>query len=107
MTASGELDPAFRSASRIRVAAYLSGCDEAEFQAVQTYCELTPSNLSKLVSAMEEIGYVSARKGYVGKTPRTWLALTALGRSALAAHLNTLKKIAESARIAGHTEGRR
>jgi DNA-binding MarR family transcriptional regulator len=92
-----ELDDAFRTTTRLRIAAFLSGCDEAEFRAVQDYCEVSPSNLSKNVAALEDLGYVSVRKGHVGKTPRTWLALTDAGRKALAGHLAFLQQIADAA----------
>ncbi|WP_326844512.1 transcriptional regulator (plasmid) [Streptomyces sp. NBC_01558] len=92
-----DLDDAFRTANRLRIAAFLSGCDEAEFRAVQDYCDLSPSNLSKNIAALEELDYVAVRKGHVGKTPRTWLALTDKGRKALAAHLAALQNIAATA----------
>lgn len=91
------LDEAFRSTTRLRIAAFLSGCEEAEFRAVQEYCGLSPSALSKNVSVLEDAAYVAVRKGYVGKTPRTWLALTQEGGQALAGHLAALQQIAESA----------
>ncbi|MEU7279185.1 transcriptional regulator [Streptomyces sp. NPDC045431] len=91
------LDELFRTATRLRIAAFLSGCDEAEFRAVQEYCDLSPSALSKNVSAFEEAGYLAVRKGHVGKTPRTWLALTDRGRSALAGHLAAMQSIADAA----------
>ncbi|MFE7271146.1 transcriptional regulator [Streptomyces sp. NPDC057623] len=91
------LDETFRTATRLRISAFLSGCDEAEFRAVQEYCDLSPSALSKNVSALEDAGYVTVRKGHVGKTPRTWLALTPAGREALAGHLAALQHIADTA----------
>jgi DNA-binding MarR family transcriptional regulator len=94
---TAELNDAFRTVTRIRIAGFLSGCDEAEFQSVQEYCDLSPSNLSKNVSVLEELAYAAVRKGYVGKTPRTWLALTDEGRSALVSHLAALQEIADSA----------
>ena len=94
---SGELDAAFRTTTRLRITAFLSGCDEAEFRAVQDHCGLTASNLSKNVGALEGLGYVAVRKGYVGKTPRTWLSLTAVGSKALASHLAALQEIADNA----------
>lgn len=99
---TAELDDAFRTTTRLRIAAFLSGCDEAEFRAVQDYCELSPSNLSKNVAALETCGYVAVRKGHVGKVPRTWLGLTPAGRRALAGHLTFLRQVAEAA--AGHQE---
>jgi DNA-binding MarR family transcriptional regulator len=87
----------FRTATRLRIAAFLSGCDEAEFRAVQEYCDLSQSSLSKNIAALEEATYVDVRKGHVGKTPRTWLALSPAGRQALAEHLAALQDIARTA----------
>lgn len=91
------LDDAFRATVRLKIAAFLSGCDEAEFRAVREYAELSPSALSKHAAALEELGYLAIRKGYAGKTPRTWLSLTPEGRRALAGHLAALRAIAETA----------
>jgi DNA-binding MarR family transcriptional regulator len=49
--------------------------------------------LSKQVSLLEEAGYVQVRKGYVGKRPRTWLALTPQGREAFQGHVAVLQEI--------------
>jgi DNA-binding MarR family transcriptional regulator len=92
-----QLDDAFHSAARLQVAAFLSGCDEAAFGTVQASCDLTKSTLSKSVRALEDAGYVGVRKGYHGRTPRTWLRLTARGRRALTAHLDALRFIADEA----------
>ncbi|WP_079161846.1 transcriptional regulator [Streptomyces fodineus] len=43
---------------------------------------------------MEADRYVKVRKGYIGRRPRTWLSLTALGRAALSAHLSALQDLA-------------
>ncbi len=93
---SGDIDDAFRTTHRLRLAAFLSGCDEAEFQAVQRHCGLSASHLSKLAADLHDQGYVAVRKGHVGKVPRTWLALTDDGRRALGDHLAALQEIASN-----------
>ncbi|HEX6685467.1 MAG TPA: transcriptional regulator [Candidatus Limnocylindrales bacterium] len=95
------LDDLFLTATRLRIVAFLSGCAEAEFRAVQDYCEMTPSALSKSVAVLESAGYVAVRKGHVGKTPRTWLSLTASGGRALTTHLAALQWIADTAKSHG------
>jgi hypothetical protein len=50
-----------------------------------------------LSETRKEAGYLAVRKGHVGKTPRTWLALTEQGRDALAAHLVALTAIVAAA----------
>ncbi|WP_329302944.1 transcriptional regulator [Streptomyces sp. NBC_00659] len=103
MTAAGPpgLDKEIHHPTRLTVAAFLSGCAEAEFSTVRDYCGVTDSVLSKTVAALEKAGYVSVRKGYFGKRPRTWVALTSTGRKALAAHLAALEALAGAARRAG------
>ncbi|WP_369175250.1 transcriptional regulator [Streptomyces sp. R28] len=81
--------------------AFLSGCAEAEFGAVRDYCQVSDASVSRITSALEVAGYVQARKGYIGKRPRTWLALTPAGREALSRHLAALQDLATSASQAG------
>ncbi|MEU9138758.1 transcriptional regulator [Streptomyces sp. NPDC048404] len=95
------LDKEIHHPTRLTVAAFLSSCAEAEFGMVRDYCGVTDSVLSKTVSALEKAGYVSVRKGYFGKRPRTWLAITLTGREALAGHLAALEALAAAARRAG------
>ncbi|WP_333777727.1 transcriptional regulator [Streptomyces sp. IBSBF 3136] len=94
------LDRELHHPTRLALAAYLSGCSEAEFAVLRDYCQVSDSTLSKTLSALERTGHVSIRKGYFGKRPRTWAALTLAGRRALASHLAALEGIASAARRA-------
>ncbi|MDY0816000.1 transcriptional regulator [Kitasatospora purpeofusca] len=101
------LDPLLQHPTRLTVVAFLGGCIEAEFSAVRDYCQVSDSVLSKAAGALEEAGYLSVKKGYVGKRPRTWLAATRAGRRALADHLGVLQRLAAAAEAAGReTESR-
>ncbi|GAA2409250.1 transcriptional regulator [Streptomyces pulveraceus] len=100
------IDPAINHPTRLTVVAFLSACDEAEFAAVRGGCQVSDSMLSKIASALEAIGYLDVRKGYVGKRPRTWLSLTPAGREALALHIAALQGIAATARRSGAEAGR-
>lgn len=95
------LDPQLNNPTRLTVLAFLSGCQEAEFGAVRDYAQVSDSVLSKTAAALEESGYVRVKKGYVGKRPRTWLAATKEGRTALTAHLTVLQQLAAAAEAAG------
>ncbi|GAA2082998.1 hypothetical protein GCM10009759_00720 [Kitasatospora saccharophila] len=90
-------DESIHHPTRLAVVGFLSGCAEAEFRAVREGCGLSESGLSKIASALEAVGHVGVRRGYVGKRPRTWLGLTAQGRAALAGHLAALQRIAAEA----------
>ena len=48
--------------------------------------EVSDSVLSKQATSLEAAGYVRARKGHVGKRPRTWLSMTPDGGRAFDRH---------------------
>jgi DNA-binding MarR family transcriptional regulator len=75
---------------RLSIVAALAKVDEAEFGVVRDIIEVSDPVLSKQVGVLENAGYVNAKKGYVGRRPRTWLSLTDEGRAALARHLTAL-----------------
>ena len=82
------LDSLISHPVRFSILATLAKVDEATFAAVRD------SLLSKQVSALEAANYLKVRKGYVGKWPRTWLALSTGGRDAYRQHLDALREIA-------------
>jgi hypothetical protein len=88
------LDPLLQRPVPFSICALLAAADEAEFAFVRDTVEVSDSVLSKQASTLEAAGYVAIRKGFVGKYPRTWLAMTAQGRAAFAAHLDALRDIA-------------
>jgi DNA-binding MarR family transcriptional regulator len=99
--AGSQLDPVLHNATRLTVLAYLSACKEAEFGVVREHCAVSDPTLSKAVGQLETAKYVKVKKGYVGKYPRTWLAATAAGRTALKAHLKALEDLVAGAQRAG------
>jgi DNA-binding MarR family transcriptional regulator len=89
------LDELIHAPVRLSIVAALAQVDEAEFARVRDAIEVSDSVLSKQATQLETAGYVKIRKGYVGKRPRTWLALTPTGRTAYTRHLEALRAIAE------------
>ena len=94
--ARGRLDELIHLPVRLSIVAALAATEEAEFQAVRDAVQISDSALSKQVATLESAGYVTVRKGYVGKRPRTWLSLSPAGRQALHDHLAALRGIAGS-----------
>jgi DNA-binding MarR family transcriptional regulator len=91
------LDDTIHAPVRFSIVATLAGLDRAEFAFVRDTVEISDSVLSKQVSVLEQAGYVLVKKGYVGKRPRTWLALSPAGREAYRSHLAALTEIAGGA----------
>jgi DNA-binding MarR family transcriptional regulator len=88
---------AFNALPRLKVAAFLSGCEEAEFKVVAQACGIPDAALSKAATILAEAGFLRIRKGHVGRRPKTWLALTAAGRRAYAAHMKVMRDLSELA----------
>ena len=82
---------------RLQICAILSSADEAEFALVREETGVSESVLSKQVKLLEEAGYVAVRKATLASRQRTWLALTRAGRTAFAAHMQALTRLAQTA----------
>jgi len=92
------LDDTLSSAVRLRICAYLSGCDGADFKAVQQFCDVSQPNLSKNLTVLAERDYVEIRKVASGRYTKTRLRLTATGQGALQSHVAALQDIVTTAR---------
>ncbi|WP_017591878.1 winged helix-turn-helix domain-containing protein [Nocardiopsis potens] len=89
------LDDVIHAPVRFSIVAALASAREADFRFVRDTVEVSDSALSKQVSTLEKAGYVKVRKSSVGRRPRTFLALTAEGRTAFERHVAALRDIAE------------
>ncbi|HWQ87042.1 transcriptional regulator [Brevundimonas sp.] len=92
-----QFDPVIHAPGRLQICAILSAADEAEFATVREAIAVSDSVLSKHLKQLEEAGYVRLRKQAHAGRQRTWLSFTPAGRSAFAAH------VAELTRLAGMT----
>ena len=79
-----DIDRLVHEPARLAIMAHLSVLEYADFVYVMNETGLTRGNLSSHMSKLEEAGYITVEKTFVGKTPRTVLSLTADGRKALA-----------------------
>lgn len=89
------LDELIHAPARLSIMAALAAADELHFGYLRDSIEVSDSLLSKHLSTLESAGYVVARKGYVGKRPRTWFSLSLDGRAAYDTYLDTLRAIVE------------
>ncbi|TMU94278.1 transcriptional regulator [Streptomyces sp. DASNCL29] len=95
-----DFDTALLDPTRLSIVSLLVCVEWAEFGWVRESAGLSPSALSKQVSTLETRGYVEVKKGYVGKRPRTWLALTPTGRDALERYVAALRRVVEESQRA-------
>ncbi|QIK71771.1 helix-turn-helix domain-containing protein [Propioniciclava coleopterorum] len=79
---------------RFSLVAALNATDNMDFATLRDQLQVSDSVLSRQASALEDLGIVDIRKGYVGKRPRTWLSLSPRGREQWQHHLAALREIA-------------
>ena len=86
-----DLNKAFESRIRLGIMSVLLANDWVDFKSLKDYLEATDGNLSSHISALEKMGYLEARKEFVGKRPRSTYRVTMDGRAAFTVHLNALE----------------
>ena len=96
-----ELDDVVHQRARLGVLAILCEVSEADFNTIRATLELTAGNLSQHLSTLEDRGYISQRKTFEDKRPRTWVRATAKGRKAFEREIDALRSL-----IARHDVGR-
>lgn len=74
----------------------LRAADAVHFGLLRDALEVSDSLLSKHLAALESAGYIQVTKGYVGRRPRTWYALTPEGREAFDAYIAALREIVDA-----------
>jgi len=84
------LDETVHQRHRLGILTITSEARRAEFGYLREALDLTPGNLSRHLTVLEDAGMVKVEKGYEGRRPRTWVSITRSGRSALAAELDAL-----------------
>ena len=87
------LDELIHTPVRLSIMAALDAADRVHFGLLRDTVEVSDSLLSKHIVSLEDAGYVTVTKGYQGRRPRTWYALTPAGRAAFATYLATLNEI--------------
>ncbi len=91
------LDDVFSSTVRLRICAYLSGCEEADFKAVQEYCG-SPSRPCRRTSPSSPTRATSPSEGRLGSVHDDPTAVDDDGRAALDGHVAALQAIVGQAK---------
>jgi DNA-binding MarR family transcriptional regulator len=88
-----ELDRLIHEPVRLKIMAYLSVLDNADFTFLVSRLGLTMGNLSAHLSKLQEAGYVELEKGYKDNRPHTEISLTEEGNAAYEAYRDQMKQI--------------
>ncbi|MGH8112294.1 MAG: winged helix-turn-helix domain-containing protein [Rhodanobacteraceae bacterium] len=92
-----ELNPVIHGRLRLALLSLLSGVDEAQFIWLRAETGAADGNLSVQLLKLEEAGYVSVKKKFVGRKPQSSYRLTETGREALVEYVRTLRQLLGSA----------
>lgn len=89
-------DEIIHQSMRLRIAATLAalpGGEQLEFNKLKAVLGATDGNMATHLGALEKAGYIAIQKDFVGKKPRTRVALTRTGRKAFDKHVAYLKDL--------------
>ena len=78
-----EIDQTIHSPTRLKILAFLSIVESADFTFLLHQTGLTRGNLSANLRKLEEAGYIDVKKEFVDRVPRTLIRLTDIGRRAI------------------------
>jgi DNA-binding MarR family transcriptional regulator len=89
----GKIDDVIHGRLRLGVMAYLANAEVADFNELKAALEVTQGNLSVQLRKLEDAGYVTIEKGFLGRKPRTQVRISAAGRQAFARYLEALSQV--------------
>jgi DNA-binding MarR family transcriptional regulator len=92
-------DEIIHQSTRLKIAATLNALpssEHLEFGKLKAILGATDGNVATHLAALEKAGYIAVEKDFVGKKPRTRVALTRAGRKAFDRHVAYLKDLLES-----------
>ncbi|WP_033439736.1 winged helix-turn-helix domain-containing protein [Saccharothrix sp. NRRL B-16314] len=92
---TASLDDVVHQKHRLGILTVAAEAKRVEFGYLRSTLELTAGNLSRHITVLEQAGLIAVEKGYDGKRPRTWVSVTSVGRTALAAEMSALRALVE------------
>jgi DNA-binding MarR family transcriptional regulator len=81
--------------------------ESIEFTRLKAIVQATDGNLGAHIATLEGAGYIDVIKDFIGKRPRTRVALTRNGRGAFARHVDYLRAILDAPAAFGPEKGGR
>ena len=94
-----EINKVIHQPARLKVMAALFALKsdaEADFTFLRDHLNLTDGNLGAHIEKLESKGYLSVRKAFVRRRPRTFLRLTRTGRRAFEDYLEALHSVIDA-----------
>lgn len=86
-------DKLFENRVRLGVMSVLAANDSYDFVSLKQMLGVTDGNLTTHLRALEDAGYISSLKQFIGRRPNTSFSITDKGRCAFSAHISALSKL--------------
>jgi DNA-binding MarR family transcriptional regulator len=96
--AARSLDRLIHERTRLGILSALAVSEALTFVELKSLLEASDGNLSVHARKLEEAEYVSCKKGFAGRVPRTEFRITASGRKALEAYLKHMEALIRATR---------
>ena len=93
-----DLDRVIHERIRLGVVSALAVNQTLTFTELKELLDVTDGNLSVHARKLEEAGYLTCTKGFVGRVPKTEYRLTAAGRRALEKYLSHMEALIQATR---------
>ncbi|MDE6483335.1 MAG: transcriptional regulator [Rikenellaceae bacterium] len=87
------INKAFENKARLGIMSVLSVSESVSFVRLKELLGLSDGNLASHIRGLEEAGYLTTRKQFIGRKPHTSFSITQKGRSAFREHLAALEAL--------------
>ncbi len=94
MSVAARFDELIHPSTRLSIVALLAPADWIEFSFIRDQLDLSDSALSKQLSTLEDVGYVTLERTLSDRRRRVRVRLTPTGRGAFDGHVAALREIA-------------
>lgn len=88
-----KIDDVIHGRIRLGIVAYLASAEAADFNELKAALDATQGNLSVHLRKLEEAGYITIEKAFLGRKPLTRARLTDTGRKAFADYLKAMSRL--------------
>ena len=95
---TSSLDRLIHERQRLGIVSALAVNESLSFNELKELMQTTDGNLSVHARKLEDAGYITCRKSFEGRMPRTEYALTVSGRRALERYLDHMEAIIKATR---------
>lgn len=92
------LDTAVHGPLRLGVMASLQMDGPLDFTTLKKRLEATDGALGQHLLTLEQVGYISCSKSFVGRRPKSTYSITPAGRKAFANYLNAMQTLIDTVR---------